>query len=172
MHEHDVARFRERWEAVRIVRNVPYTLFTFGDTDLPYALVLEPDDPAAPAGLVRGQITISRPQIITPGGDGPDFEGFFEDDDAAATLLMARGVQIPRMRFANAARTEESAGADAETLIARVLGRLEEEDEDRIAVLAAPRGSAGTALIRYAVEKAAESTPENIGDLRDRGLLP
>ncbi|MEM1061622.1 MAG: hypothetical protein AAGJ97_04750 [Planctomycetota bacterium] len=172
MHDDRVTRFREQWDAVRIVRNVPYTLFTFGDTDLPYALVLEPDDDSADAGLVRGQITISRPKIITPGPDRPEFDGFFDEDDAAATLMMARGVKIPRLRFANTSRDEESVGSDVETLLARVVDRLEDEDEDRVAVLSAPRPLAGTALVRYAVEKAIESTPGNIGDLRDRGLLP
>ena len=35
-------RFRKAWHSVKIVRPVRYSLFTFGDTDLPYFLVCEP----------------------------------------------------------------------------------------------------------------------------------
>ncbi len=32
-------------------------------------------------GVVEGEITVDRPTIITPGNAGPQFRGFFADDD-------------------------------------------------------------------------------------------
>jgi hypothetical protein len=45
-------RFRRAWEAVEIARPVSYSLFTFGDSDLPYFLVCA-GKPASPAVSIR-----------------------------------------------------------------------------------------------------------------------
>ena len=37
----DESRFREIWEAVQIARPVSYSLFTFGESELPYFLVCD-----------------------------------------------------------------------------------------------------------------------------------
>jgi hypothetical protein len=163
---------RKAWNAVRIERAMPYTLFTFGSTDLPYYLVVEGRDDERPA-VSRGQITITRPTIITPHDGNPEFDGFFESDEEGQMieLLMARGVSFPNVKFSNTGGRQEISGDNVEHIVSLLKERLDSEDEDRVAILSAPHGLGGMALMRYAVEKAVESTPDNLTELRDRGFL-
>ena len=57
--------FRELWDAVRIERPVAYSLFTFGDSELPYFLVMSQDDDSKVI-IRQGKVTVSRARIITP----------------------------------------------------------------------------------------------------------
>ncbi|MEZ6113719.1 MAG: hypothetical protein R3C99_22310 [Pirellulaceae bacterium] len=56
--------------------------------------------------------------------------------------------------------------------MARLNRQLDAEEEDRVAILTAPHGLAGIALMRYAAERVRESAPDNIQELRERGFLP
>ena len=47
-----------------------------------------------------------------------------------------------------------------------------EEEDDRTAILLAPHGLGGVALVRYAAECIIESTPGNLSELHERGFLP
>ena len=67
--------------AVDVVRKTPFHLFTFGETALPYKLVLKPKRPGGDVGVCEGEITVARPTIVRPGSLGPKFRGFFPDDD-------------------------------------------------------------------------------------------
>ncbi|MEZ6047763.1 MAG: hypothetical protein R3C11_19730 [Planctomycetaceae bacterium] len=59
-------KFKQMWDAVRIERSIPYTLFTFGDSELPYYLVTGDNQPGTLVKLAREEVKISRPKIITP----------------------------------------------------------------------------------------------------------
>ena len=48
--------FREAWDLVRIVRPVNFSLFTFGETELPYYLVSE-------GGRSDGLVAISKGEV-------------------------------------------------------------------------------------------------------------
>ena len=50
--------------------------------------------------------------------------------------------------------------------------RLDDEEEDRVAILTAPQNLAGIAVLRYAAERVLKSAPDNIQELRERGFLP
>ncbi|MCP4506212.1 MAG: hypothetical protein GY826_07430, partial [Fuerstiella sp.] len=50
--------------------------------------------------------------------------------------------------------------------------QLDADEEDRVAVLTAPPGLAGFALLKYASERITESASDNLNELRERGLLP
>ena len=51
-------RFRAAWDSVTIVRSMPYSLFTFGETDLPYFLVLSGPKEDQAISVVRGNVKI------------------------------------------------------------------------------------------------------------------
>ena len=59
-----------------------------------------------------------------------------------------------------------------EEAVDRLNRRLDDEEEDRVAILTAPAGLSGVALLKYASERIIESAPDNLNDLRERGFLP
>lgn len=79
-HEQE-RRFRAAWEAVAIRRPVHYSLFTFGESVLPYFLVLSASKPGETVSLTQGAVRITRPTIITPDNTHPEFSNFFDDAD-------------------------------------------------------------------------------------------
>ena len=165
-------QFRRLWNAVRIERAMPYTLFTFGQTDLPYFLVVAAENAGGRVGVTRGEVTITRPTILTPDNVRPEFRGFFEQDEGnMVDFLLARGMSFPHLKFDNRGGPADLVSDSVEEAVATLKARLDAADEDRVAVLSAPHGLGGLALLRYAVEKAVESAPGNIRELREKGFL-
>jgi hypothetical protein len=50
--------------------------------------------------------------------------------------------------------------------------QLDDEEEDRVAILTAPARLGRVAVLRYATEQVMRSAPENVQELRERGFLP
>lgn len=167
-------RFRRAWEAVEIARPVSFSLFTFGDSQLPYFLVCagKPSQPAV--SITRGEVRVTRPLIITPDSFHPEFHNFFEneDDDTAARFIMARTAAFSNLKFENQQGPATIVTDSVEEAVARLNRELDNQEEDRVAVLCAPAELAGFAVFRYAVERVMQSTPDNIQELRERGFLP
>jgi hypothetical protein len=170
---HGPEQFRKLWNAVRIERSIPYTLFTFGQTELPYYLVVAAANPGEPVGVTKGEVAITRPAILTPDNVEPEFRGFFEQDsENVAQFLLARGMSFPHLQFNNRSGGTDLVSDSVEEVVARLRKKLDTEDEDRMAILSAPHGLGGLALVKYAIEKAVESAPGNIQELREKGFLP
>ncbi len=167
-------RFMEAWQRVRIARPVHYTLFTFGESELPYYLVLEPEQPGKPVSVRQGMVKIARPLIITPDTIEPEFQNFFESDDEAdvAQFLLARAASFSHLRLQNQLRGERIATDNLQTVIDHLNRQLDDEDEDRVAILAAPAALAGIAVLKYAADRVASSAAGNITELREKGFLP
>ena len=208
----DPRGFMKLWGAVHVVRKTPFHLFTFGATDLPYKLVLEPKERGGAVGVVEGEITVARPTIITPGNAGPQFRGFFSDDDDGPSFdpghgyddgypnspgggaagggnpwadamgdgedgeevvrfLMSRGVKFGDLKLGHRRLKRGTVARSPEKVVDQLKNEIVDED-DRTAILVAPHGLGGVALVRYAAECVMESAPGNIGELRERGFLP
>ena len=213
----DPGTFMRLWGRVKVVRKTPFHLFTFGETVLPYKLVLEPKKrdgrPLGRVGVREGEITVARPTIIRPGEGGPRFRGFFEDDDDGPSFdpghgyndgypntaggmigpgadddwdgsmgdgrdgeevvrfLMSRGVKFGDLSLGHRSKSRGRVPDSVEGTLDKLRREIEEED-DRTAILLAPHGLGGVALVRYAAECIIESTPGNVGELRERGFLP
>lgn len=167
-------RFRAAWGAVRIERPVEYSLFTFGDSDLPYFLVTAGTDRDKLVKVRRGQVTISRARIITPDSMHPEVRNFFEENEIndLVEFLMARTAAFSNLRLSNQSGPERIVTDTVEEAVARLNRQLDAEEEDRVAILSAPQALAGFAVFRYASEKVLSSAPGNINELRERGLLP
>ena len=57
---------------------VHYSLFTFGESILPYFLVCGNQEGTDPLSVRRGDVRINRPMILTAENSQPEFENFFE----------------------------------------------------------------------------------------------
>ncbi len=167
-------RFRDAWEAVDIVRPVRYSLFTFGESVLPYFLVCGETRPDTTVSVTRGEVRIKRPMILTPESAGPEFRGFFEDvdDESVAQFLLARTAQFSNLKFDNESREKRLVSDSMDEAVAKLNKQLDAEEEDRVAILTAPPKMGGIAVLRYAAERVWESGPDNIQELRERGFLP
>ena len=128
-------RFRAAWESVHVARPVDYTLFTFGESELPYYVVEDADEPGQPVGITRGEVKITRPMIVTPHSDQPEFEGFFEDPEfeGLAAFLLARTAAFSQLKLENIHGAPQIVSDSTEEVVARLNGQLDAEDEDRVA---------------------------------------
>lgn len=167
-------RFRQAWEAVRIERPVHYSLFTFGESVLPYFLVCKAAKPGNPVSMTKGEVRIARPMIITPDSMRPEFRNFFENDDGDDMIefLLARSAAFSHLRFDNNAGPERIVSDSVQEVVDRLNRQLDDEEEDQVAILSAPKPLAGVAVLRYAAERVMSSAPGNVQELRERGFLP
>lgn len=175
MFDHErFARFRAAWDSVQIARHVEYGLFTFGESTLPYYLVCETDRPKTPVAINQGEVRITRPLLFTADNAPPELHNFFEDqgDEFAVSHLLARTASFRHLKFDNRATGREFTSDSVEEVVERINRKLDDEEEDRVAILVAPAGLAGMALVRYAAHRIMESAPGNIQELRERGFLP
>src|SRR5689334_3740993 len=95
-------RFQEAWEAVQIARPVHYSLFTFGESDLPYYLVCDATRGQPTVSITRGDVRVTRPMIVTPDNIDPEFRNFFENDEEGALaefILMKRVAAFSHLQF-------------------------------------------------------------------------
>lgn len=166
--------YRKLWESVSIARTVPYTLFTFGDSDLEYYLIVDAHQPREPVEVSRGSVKVSRPLLITPNSMQPEFQNFFDEDEFGEMIdfLLARTAAFKNLRIENRQQKKELLSDSVDEVVARLNQSLDAEDEDRIAILTAPFGLGGIAVLKYTTERILESAPGNIQELREKGFLP
>lgn len=166
--------FFEAWNAVSIARHVHYGLFTFGESDLPYVLVTGTDQAGDLVKVRRGEVRITRPTIITPRTAEPELQNFFEDYNEAglASYLLSRTAAFSHLRLTNNSGPDQIVSDSVEEAVARINRQLDDEEEDRVAILTAPPELGGMAVLRYASERVLASAPDNIQELRERGFLP
>jgi hypothetical protein len=167
-------RFREAWESVRIARPVHYSLFTFGESTLPYFLVMGEPQVTAPVTVTKGEVRIERPMIITPDSASPEFQDFFEsmEEEGVAQFLLSRTAQFSNLRFKNRKGSKRNVEDSLEGAVDKLNRQLDAEEEEHVAILTAPPQLGGIAVLRYAAERVWKSGPDNIQELRERGFLP
>ena len=112
--------------------------------------------------------------IYMPDNAPPEFHNFFEDetDQDLVRFLLARTARFGNMKFDNVVGSEQFVSDSVEEAVTKLNDKLDDEEEDRVAVLTAPAGLGGVAVLRYCLERVAESAPENVAELRERGFLP
>ena len=170
---HQERRFREAWEAVQIARPVQRSLFTFGESVLPYFLVCSGESPDQAVSSRQGEVKIDRPMIITPYNAHPEFRNFFEqDDEGLIEFLLARSAAFSNLKFDNRSGPERIVSDSIEEIIARLNRQLDDEEDEDVAILTAPVQLAGVAVLRYTAERVWSSAPDNVQELRERGFLP
>lgn len=166
--------FHELWESVRIERGVRFSLFTFGDSDLPYFLVTPADNENRTVAVRQGQVQISRAKILTPDNIHPEFQNFFENSDefGAAQFLMSRTAAFSNMKLSNHQGSERIVTDTVAEAVDQLNAQLDREEEEHTAILSAPAGMAGFALFKYASQRVMSSAQDNLTELREHGFLP
>lgn len=174
LEDFDERRFREAWELVRIERSVSYTLFTFGDSQLPYFLVLGARTVGDTVSIRQGEVRIARPTIITPDTARPEFRNFFEgvEEYGCIDYLLSRTAAFSHLQLTNQAGPTRIVTDTVDEAVSRLNRQLDDQDEDRVAILSSPPELAGVAVLRYASERVLSSAPDNVQELRERGFLP
>ncbi|MDB5336056.1 MAG: hypothetical protein JWN70_1675 [Planctomycetaceae bacterium] len=169
----EMRRLHYAWDSIRIVRSVQFTLFTFGESVLEYLLVTEGEAPERMVKIRKGEVKVTRPLIIRPDGDGPEFHNFFEEmqDERAIEFLISRTAAFSNLRFTNASGPERIVSDQIEEAVAKLQRQLDGEDEDRVAIITAPAALAGLAILKYTTDRVVQSAPGNVQELRERGLL-
>lgn len=166
-------RLRNAWESVRIVRPVHYSLFTFGETVLPYYVVCETTT-GTPVTAIKGDVRVTRPLIITPENAQPELRDFFEnlEDEEMMRFLMARSAAFSHLQFHNDAGKPFVVSDQLEEAVAKLNRQLDDLEEDHVAIITAPQPLLRLAPLKYALERILQSAPDNIQELRERGFLP
>ncbi len=171
---HDEQHFQQLWESVEIARPVHYSLFTFGESQLPYFLVLHAKSAGGTVSIRQGEVRITRPTIITPDSARPEFHNFFEDhgDEGIIDFLMARTAGFSHLKFDNTSGPDRIVSDSVQEAVDRLSQQLDTEEEDQVAILTAPPPLAGVAVLKYAAERVWSSAHDNVQELRERGFLP
>ncbi len=119
-------------------------------------------------------MNIDRPLILTPDNVHPEFRDFFEDatDDGIIDFLLARTASFSNLKLTNRSGETKLVSDSVEEIVSRLNRQLDNEEEDRVAILTAPSTLAGVAVLKYATERVLSSTPDNVQELRERGFLP
>ncbi|VAX40426.1 hypothetical protein MNBD_PLANCTO02-2481 [hydrothermal vent metagenome] len=167
--------FHAVWETIRIERGVKQGLFTFGESQLPYFLVLDSMEEGKTVSISQGEVRITRPTIITPETSHPEFQNFFENqqEEGMVEFLIARTAGFSHLKFHNQKKGDAKIVSDSvEEAVAKLNKQLDKEDEESVAILSAPADFAGLAIFKYAADRVVESTPGNVQELRERGFLP
>jgi len=166
--------YHQLWDSVRIERGVSFSLFTFGDSDLPYFLVTPTNSEDPTVAIRQGQVTISRATILTPDSARPEFQNFFENQDefGAVEFLMSRTAAFSNLKLSNHQGSERIVTDTIDEAVEQLNYRLDREEEEHTAILTAPAGLAGMALFKYASQRVMSSAQDNLQELRERGFLP
>lgn len=172
------AQIQALFQQVEMPRRVEYSLFTFGDSELEYYLVIDGEEPGELVSVVRGEVKVTRPTILTP-DSRPELHGFFDelneqfgDLGGAVEFLMSRTAAFRDLSIENRHGRAEIVSDSVEEAVAKLNTKLDAEEEDRVAILTAPYGLGPIAVFKYATERISESAPGNIQELRERGFLP
>ena len=166
--------FRRMWDAIQVARPVHYALFTFGESLLPYFLVSEAGEEEVTVSITKGEVKIDRPLIVTADNARPEFQNFFDnaEEEGIVDFLLARSAAFSHLKFANRSGPQKIVSDSVEEAVARLNRQLDDEEEDRTAILIAPAELRGVAVLKYTAERVWSSAADNVQELRERGFLP
>ena len=94
------------------------------------------------------------------------------EEEGYAEFLLARTAKFSNLKFLNQSRQQQVVYDSMDAAVEKINRRLDDDEEDRVAILTAPERLAGIAVLRYAAERVLKSAPDNIQELRERGFLP
>ena len=76
------------------------------------------------------------------------------------------------MKFNNQCGEKQVVSEGLDAAVEKLNHRLDNEEEDRVAILTSPPELGGFAVLRYAAERVWASGSDNVQELRERGFLP
>jgi hypothetical protein len=170
----DAEAFRKIAGQIKVLRAPGHALATFGATRLTYHLVSPVEDLENRTRLRRGTVLSEKPRIITPDAFAERFKGFGRQAQEFAQWLTPAYRDLLRAleyNFKNQdLKTRVISGAP-QAVAERIVADLERREVRDEAVIGCPDGAWGLALMKFTLDYAARSFPEQVRDLERRGLF-
>ena len=155
---------------IRVRKNL---LYTFGSTRLPYICISQSLEDGH-AVVRQGEARAERPHIAFPGADFSfqGFEGLVDDaaldnhDEIA--IVLARRISLPPSNYINEPGVSRKESGSVDSAIERAITRLENANDVRTAVIAAPEQVWGLSILLYVGSQVARSAQSNVSEHFER----
>ena len=170
----DAETIRRLVGQIKVLRAPSHALATFGATRLTYHLVSPVEDLEGRTRLRRGTVLSEKPKIITPDAFQERFKGFGRQAEEFAQWLtpvyrdLLRALEYNFKNQDLKTRVLSGAPQAVAERIAADLDRRETRDE---AIIGCPDAAWGLALMKFTLDHASRSFPEQVRDLERRGLF-
>lgn len=157
---------------IRVRKNL---LYTFGATRLPYVCLSEPQERPGNVIVRKGEVMADKPQIAVPGVNF-SFEGFesmgeFADEEEGGeglAIFLARRISLPPSKYVNTAGAEMVESGPLAAAIERQVRRLDDDNDVRTGIIAAPETVWGLSVLLYVGSQVARSAPSNVQEHFER----
>jgi hypothetical protein len=168
--------FEYALENTRVLVPPRARLETFGTTHLHYVLLTEDMDTVNLTRIREGSIRAERPQIISPHTMAKLLlEGFEEKAQQYAEWLSSHAQQLTFLKYGFRISKQEITTYEVseafESVAERISSEVRSGGDPLRAVVAGVDTGWEIGLLKCMVETIQASAPENLGDLRRRGLL-
>jgi hypothetical protein len=170
----DASTFRDLAGQIKVLRAPGHTLATFGATRVTYHLVSPVEDLENRTRLRRGTVLSDKPKIITPDAFTERFKGFGRQArDFARWLTPAYRdlLRVLEYNFQNQDLTTRVISGAPQAVAERIIADLDLREARGEAVIGCPDAVWGLALMKFTLDHAARSFPEQVRDLERRGLF-
>jgi hypothetical protein len=159
---------------IQVLRAPSHALATFGATRLTYHLVSPVEELEGRTRLRRGTVLSEKPKIITPDAFTERFKGFGRQAEEFAQWLTPVYRDLLRAleyNFKNQdLKTRVLSGAP-QAVAERIKADLDRREVRDEAVIGCPDAAWGLALMKFTLDHAARSFPDQVRDLERRGLF-
>ncbi|MBI5239597.1 MAG: hypothetical protein HY926_03930 [Elusimicrobia bacterium] len=170
----DAETFRRLIGGIRVLRAPAHALATFGATRLTYHLVSPVEDLEGRTRLRRGTVLSEKPRIITAEAFAERFKGFGRQAGEFAKWLTPQYRDLLRAleyNFKNQDLKTRVVSGNPPAVAERIMKDLEGRDIRDEAVIGCPDPAWGLALMKFTLDHAARSFPDQVRDLERRGLF-
>ena len=171
MSAFDDEQFKQCWGQTEVIRQYNNSLYTFGDTKLPYVFAAEHQQYRDRVIVRRGVVLIDKPHIVLPPQyAGPHFEEGFDHADAmpAQAAYLFRSMGLPFSKVTNKPIAKENIEYGS---LVDVLTRLEEEldqlENSETGLIKGSAEGADVSIMRYAIGLIIKSGPDNVAEFFD-----
>jgi len=166
--EIDREQFNQYWRSTEVIREYERMLFTFGAMELPYVLVAEHGQFKDRAVVIKGLVSLQRPQIMLPRHyGGPEFKEGFEHANALPpeAVYLLRAMQVPYSQISNKPVAEEQIEYGSVQSVLDKLGQeMENQGDIETGLIKGVLDGADISLMRYSLGLAIKSAPGNVNE--------
>jgi hypothetical protein len=168
--------FHYALENTRVILPPRSRLSTFGSSLLNYYIITEDMDHLNRSHVREGQVEAERPQIISPMYFAKLLiDGFGDRAQAYAEHLSANAAHMAMLKYGFRFRKNETRSYEVhepiENVIERVKSEVEAKDDPLATILTGVDDAWEVSLLKFMFDLIQSSAPEQVNDLRRRGLL-
>ena len=162
----DREQFNQCWRSTEVIREYERMLFTFGAMELPYVLVAEHSQFKNRTIVMKGLVTLQRPQIMLPPYySGPEFKEGFEHANALPpeAVYLLRAMQVPYSQINNKPIAKEQIEyGSLQSVLDKFDQEMENQGDTETGLIKGVLDGADISLMRYSLGLAIKSTPGNV----------